>query len=119
MRARELYEAIGRHNIPMSKKYTSEWDAPAGFIDLSSIVPYIEAKGIKPTKKEVLIQNLRATQDWVDHPYGGGDPVFDEYKDKPVVIHDGAEYHIIDGHHRVDKAIIKGKDHIKAWVFEL
>lgn len=114
-----LNEDLRKHNLPMSKEYSSDWDTPKGVKDISSAVEYIENKGIKPSLQEIPIESIRATQDWVNFPFGGGDPVFDEYDDRPVVIKRGNKYHLIDGHHRTIKKRTKGKNTIKAYVFEL
>ena len=114
-----LTEDLRKHDIPMSDVYSSAWDVGPGMKDMSSMYEIIMRKGIKPTLQKIPLSAVRATQDWVNFPFGGGDPVFPEYEDYPSVIKDGNAYHLIDGHHRTVKKLAKGKDQIKAYVFEL
>jgi hypothetical protein len=44
-----------------------------------------------------------ATQDWLSNE-GGGDPLFDEYPDKPVIYKKAGKLYILDGHHRTTRA---------------
>ncbi len=62
-------------------------------------------------------KELFATQVWIDPVAGGGDEVIPGYTDYPVVVKtkDG-KMHILDGHHRVDRAIKRGDDKIEVYL---
>lgn len=64
-------------------------------------------KNIKKRKVETVHPSkVYATQQWIDlHFGGGGDPIIGNLTDKPVVARkkDGS-MHILDGHHRFDRA---------------
>lgn len=105
------------HDMPMSTEYSSDWNLSSGKRDLESVVNQINNRGLKAQLKSIPVNKILATQDWLDHEMGGGDPVLDNYADHPVVVYDGEWYHLIDGHHRTHDARLAQLDTIDAYVF--
>lgn len=60
---------------------------------------------------------LKATQDYL-HKFGGGDPVFEDLK-HPVLFKDkNGVHHIIDGHHRIARALQCNHDKTLVHIFK-
>lgn len=70
--------------------------------------------GNHPQIKEVEINTLLATQDWLSTEAGDG-PLWDELEDHPVVIDTGGMRYILDGHHRIAKAKSRGIPSIEVY----
>lgn len=115
MRAKEFCE--DSPPLPQSPSYTSDWDDDSR-TDIDYILSKIDKAGPLPVK-EVPLDKVHATQNWLDWEMGGGDPVLDQYDDRPVYALDKDGYHILDGHHRTSKAFMRGEETIKAYVYEL
>lgn len=64
--------------------------------------------GVEPGIVPVDPKQLLATQDWLSND-GGGEPLFPEYPDRPVVYEKNGKYYILDGHHRTTKAWKTGR----------
>lgn len=63
---------------------------------------------VEPTVTNMDPKRLLATQDWLSND-GGGEPLFPEYPDRPVVYEKNGKYYILDGHHRTTKAWKTGR----------
>jgi hypothetical protein len=103
--------------------YTNDWDPNPAFKDVDNILRRIDKQIAAGNVRTEIIptRKLLATQSWINQDEAGaGDPVIAELEDYPVValLSDGF-YHIIDGHHRCDKAASAKKAYIKAYVFTL
>ena len=59
--------------------------------------------GVEPEVVTVDPKTLLATQDWLSNE-GGGEPLFDEYPDRPVIYKKSGKLYILDGHHRTTRA---------------
>lgn len=84
--------------------------------ELTDIVEELISGGYTP---QVVIMNpteLTATQDWLSD-YGSDEAMFNEYQDRPVVLRDGQTFYILDGHHRVAKAL-QAKRPISVYLFD-
>lgn len=64
--------------------------------------------GVEPDVVYADPKHLFATQDWLSNE-GGGEPLFPEYPDKPVVYEKRGKYYILDGHHRTTRAWKAGR----------
>lgn len=97
-------------DLPMSSKYSQEKG------NLGPLVSAVEKAQADGTVRErsVNLSELRATQNYLGGE-GGGDPVFEGLEDKPVVVNNGVEKVILDGHHRVSAAIAAGKTKISVY----
>lgn len=82
--------------------------------DLWDLVDDILDSGHEPELKEVAIDKLLATQDWLSTEVGDG-PMWDDFKDFPVVIDHDNERFILDGHNRISSAKRKGQ--MTIWVY--
>lgn len=71
--------------------------------DLHHEVYDLIGAGVEPAVVPVDPKQLLATQDWLSNA-GGGEPLFDEYPDRPVVYEKQGKYYILDGHHRTTRA---------------
>lgn len=96
-----LMEQTSKNPIPMGK-----YDNERGNFD--HIIIKIENMRSVPTKtidvKQLVdTHKLFATQSWLSNE-GGGDPVFPDLEDYPVVAQDKGLMYIIDGHHRMARA---------------
>lgn len=67
-------------------------------------------------KSMVDSKELFATQTYLDSTFGGGDPVIEDYDDKPVVVEYKRKFYILDGHHRISDAYLKD-DLIEVYLF--
>lgn len=93
--------------------YGKEYDDAS---DLWDIVDELIDTGIEPSIKDVSIDKLLATQDWLSTEAGDG-PMWDEYEDYPVVLdHDGQRF-ILDGHNRISKARQRRQPSVKVYYF--
>lgn len=101
--------------IPQSSRWSSDWDARN---HVEQIVWKIESKDLTPKVIHVDPRNLLATQEWLDPVEGGGDPVFDQYEDYPVVWKDEHGMHLLDGHHRTTSAVQHGLRSIPVYLFQ-
>lgn len=90
-------------DLPMSSKYSQEKG------NLGPLVKAVEKAQADGTvqERDVKLSELRATQNYLGGQ-GGGDPVFEGLEDKPVVVNNGVEKIVLDGHHRVSAAIASG-----------
>lgn len=83
--------------------------------DLHEEVWNLMDAGVEPTVTNMDPKRLVATQDWLSNE-GGGDPLFPEYPDRPVVYEKAGKHYILDGHHRTTKAWKTGRP-ISAYLF--
>lgn len=86
---------------------------------LAGKVEQMIAAGVEPQVTVVDPRLLRATQDWLSTE-GGGDPLFPEYADLPVVLKMPGEFGqllVLDGHHRSSRALQKGQK-IRVYLFD-
>lgn len=68
-------------------------------------------------KDTVRAHKLYATQTYLDFEnFGSGDPVFEDYEDKPCLVEYKGVLYIIDGHHRIAKAF-KSNRAIETYLF--
>jgi hypothetical protein len=95
------YLAVGSDEFAPPGNYASADDLVDDVYDL------IDA-GVEPTVVAVDPKTLLATQDWLSNE-GGGDPLFDEYPDKPVIYKKAGKLYILDGHHRTTRAWKAGR----------
>lgn len=105
------------HNIPMSSTWSLDWNLTSGKRRVSDAIYQIKTKGLKPRVKNIPLDRVLATQDWIDLENGGNEPILPDYDDYPVVLYDTDYYHIMDGHHRIFYAITAGSHEITAYVF--
>jgi GNAT superfamily N-acetyltransferase len=95
---------------------------PAKYQDNSVLADRVDsmiAAGVEPQVTVVDPRSLRATQDWLSTE-GGGDPLFPEYTDLPVVLKMPGEFGqllVLDGHHRSSQALRKGQK-IRVYLFD-
>jgi|GEM_PF-5329667 len=108
-----LEDEMYTHDMPMSSSWSNDWDAKN---HIESIVWKIESQDLKPKVVHVDPRNLQATQDWLSNT-GGGESVFQDYEDFPVVYKDQDGMHIIDGHHRTNKAVKSKLRSIPVYLF--
>lgn len=117
----EPYKSKNQSGRLTLSPYTNDWDPDPGFKDVDNILTTVDKKLANKdySVAEVPVNKVLATQHWLDSE-GGGDPVIPELDDLPVMalLSDGY-YHILDGHHRTDKAARHGKKTIKAYVFKV
>jgi hypothetical protein len=90
------YLAVGSDEFAPPGNYSNADDLVDEVYDL------IDA-GAEPQVVAVDPKTLLATQDWLSNE-GGGDPLFDEYPDKPVIYKKAGKLYILDGHHRTTRA---------------
>ena len=116
-----LYEIEQR--IPVSTQYNQDRG------NLDWIVLRVESiaaelgDDLSSLERRVNLRQLKATQDWLDSEAGGGDPVFpgipEEYDHLPVVADTGQELLILDGHHRLNRALDRGAEIALVLVFKV
>lgn len=115
------YKSKNQGGLLTLSPYSNDWNPPNQFKEVEEILPTLDKKYEAGDYRTEMVptNELLATQYWLDD-IGGGDPVFEELTDYPVVVHmkDGY-YHIIDGHHRSTKAAARKMRKIKAYVFTL
>lgn len=97
-----MHAAEGKPSrVPMSKYSQTK----GNFDHLVAVVEKNLNKNGGIPLKNVKVSELRGTQERLSD-FGGGDPVFEELNDHPVVVEDKhGEKVLIDGHHRVNGAI--------------
>lgn len=83
--------------------------------ELADVVYDLIDDGYEPDVVSVNPAELTATQDWLSD-YGSDEAMFDDYQDRPVVLRDGQTFYILDGHHRVAKAL-QAKRPISVYLF--
>jgi len=115
----DLFEALVGHDMPRSKKYSSDQSDFEIQPQLGELIDRIEAGEIKPKIVKLNPQKLQATQGWLDTRNGGGAPLLDRYTKLPVILKDQSGYHILDGHHRTSHALSKGQQSIKVYLFRM
>jgi len=111
-------------NLPLGK-YRGSYDPRTmqhysnDYADSSELVDAVYDlidDGYEPQVVNMDPKNLTATQDWLSD-YGSDEAMFDEYTDRPVVLKDGQTFYILDGHHRVAKAL-KANRPISVYLFD-
>jgi len=83
-----------------------EFAPPGDYRDVSILhreVGQMINQGVQPHTVPVDPRQLLATQDWLSNE-GGGEPLFPEYADRPVVYEKQGKAYILDGHHRTTRA---------------
>lgn len=115
------YESTNATGHLRLSPYSNDWDAPADFKDVDSILTQIDRlyEQGKYSISNIPLDKVLATQYWIDDEnIGAGDPVFKDLEDYPVAarLSDGY-YHIIDGHHRTDAAAARHDKNIKVYLF--
>lgn len=96
----------------------SEFADPTGkrdTIELHQEVDDLINAGVEPKITTTLPNRLLATQDWLSNDPGDG-PLYPEYADLPVVYGKNNKFYILDGHHRVTRAL-KKQQPIKIYLF--
>jgi hypothetical protein len=111
--ADKTYDRNSTGNLKLSKYRQKDGSADELFT---------KARARQATREiaEIDPKNVRATQDWIDHHNGGqGRPLVRGLKRDPVVAQtsDG-KMHVLDGHHRLDRAASEGRK-IKANVIKV
>lgn len=99
--------------------HSAEFEDPDDYLDSSILINEVEKlirKGHKPFTIELAPTKLYATQDWLS-TYGSDGAMFNEYADLPVVYWKNSKSYILDGHHRVAKAL-KTNSPIRVYFFE-
>lgn len=84
--------------------------------ELTDIVDELIDEGFEPEVVAVDPKTLIATQDWLSD-YGSDEAMFPEYQDKPVVLKDSQKLYILDGHHRVARAL-KANKSVTVYLFD-
>jgi hypothetical protein len=98
--------------------HSAEFENADDYLDATDLIEDVEDlidAGIEPKVIMVDPEKLFATQDWLSN-YGSDGSMFDEYDDLPVVYKKGNEAYIVDGHHRVARAL-KAHTPIKVYLF--
>ena len=98
--------------------HSAEFEDATDYLDVTDLIEDVEDlidSGTKPMVVTANPEQLLATQDWLSN-YGSDGSMFDEYSDLPVVYKKGNEAYILDGHHRVAKAL-KSHTPIKVYLF--
>lgn len=101
-------------DLPMSSKYSQDKG------NLGALVRAVEKAQEDGSigTKNVKLSDLRATQDYLGGE-GGGDPVFEGLEEHPVVVDNGREKLLLDGHHRTSAAIANGDTKITVYYVNL
>lgn len=118
----------GRWSPTWSSDGSAQWPGKMSLFDQDSgrvevLVSAVEAKleaGLKPKPSRIgNPTGLLATQSWLTNMGGGGDPVFYELTKYPVLARTkDMQMHILDGHHRVARAIANDEP-VRAYVIEV
>ena len=88
-----------------------EFAPPGNYRDVLTLhreVDNLINAGVEPDVVPADPKQLLATQDWLSNE-GGGEPLFPEFPDKPVVYEKRGRYYILDGHHRTTRARKAGR----------
>lgn len=99
--------------------YDREFSQGGNYRDVTELIKAVEDlidAGVEPVTVTVDPKKLLATQDWLSND-GGDGALFDEYPDLPVVYERDGSYYILDGHHRVTRALKRGAN-ITVYLFE-
>lgn len=102
----------------------SDYNQDKGNLDwiVAQIDKHIASGDLSRFVKTVPVAALKASQDWLDD-FGGGDPVFpdieEDYWDYPVAALVGNELVVIDGHHRVNRALTNNTAQVELLVFPI
>jgi len=116
MKISELLESYRDTTLPLGKyrgpydprtmqHYSDEHTDSSELVD--AVYDLID-DGYEPEVVRMDPKNLTATQDWLSD-YGSDEAMFPEYTDKPVILRDGQQFYILDGHHRVASAFKANK----------
>ena len=96
----------------------TEFEKADDYHDANVLIDAVEdqiAAGVEPQVTSVNPAQLLATQDWLSN-YGSDGSLFDEYADRPVVYVKDNRAYILDGHHRVARALKSGAQ-VQVYVF--
>jgi len=108
---------LGKYRGPYDPRtmqpYSNEHADSAELID---VVEELIDDGFEPQVVNLDPSDLTATQDWLSD-YGSDGALFPEYEDRPVVLRDGKHFYILDGHHRVAKALRTNRQ-ISVYLFD-
>lgn len=108
---------LGKYRGPYDPRTMEFYSADhADSSELSDEVDDLIDSGFKPQVVKMSPSDLTATQDWLSDEESDG-PLFDEYRDKPVVLKNNQVYYILDGHHRVASAL-KTNSQIQVYLFD-
>jgi hypothetical protein len=112
----QLSNYRGPHDNPRTnKKYPSSFD-DAG--ELWDIIDQSIEKGISPEPTEVQIDKLLATQDWLKDTRDNDVSPWTMFTDHPVVVSKNEKLYIVDGHHKVSRALKNGDKNIEVYIFK-
>jgi hypothetical protein len=98
--------------------HATEFEKADDYHDANDLIDAVEDLIEADVKPKIVTANpkaLFATQDWLSN-YGSDGSMFDEYDDLPVVYNKDNKAYILDGHHRVAKAL-KTNTPIKVYLF--
>lgn len=96
----------------------TEFEKADDYHDANDLIMAVERQldtGVEPQVATVNPAQLFATQDWLSN-YGSDGSLFDEYTDLPVVYAKGNRAYILDGHHRVARAL-QSSTPVRVYVF--
>jgi hypothetical protein len=88
----------------------AEFEKTDDYHDANDLINNVEDQiedGIEPQVVSVAPAQLYATQDYLSN-YGSDGSMIEEYADLPVVYVKGNKTYILDGHHRVARALKSG-----------
>ena len=97
----------------------AEFEKADDYHDANDLINAVEDQiedGIEPQVVSVPPAQLYATQDYLSN-YGSDGSMFDEYSDLPVVYVKGNKTYILDGHHRIARALKSGA-RVQVYVFD-
>ena len=97
---------------------TAEYEKADDYFDAQILISAVEDlinAGVEPQVITVNPKQLNATQDWLSN-YGSDGALFDDYDDLPVVYKKDNRLYILDGHHRIARALKAGTP-IRVYVF--
>ena len=96
----------------------TEFEKADDYHDANDLIARVEDlidASVEPQMASVNPAQLLATQDWLSN-YGSDGAMFDEYADRPVVYVKDDRAYILDGHHRVARALKSGAQ-VQVYVF--
>jgi len=88
----------------------TEFEKADDYHDANDLIARVEDlidASVEPQMASVNPAQLLATQDWLSN-YGSDGAMFDEYADRPVIYVKDDRAYILDGHHRVARALKSG-----------
>jgi hypothetical protein len=97
----------------------AEFEKVDDYHDANDLINAVEDQiedGIEPQVVSVPPAQLYATQDYLSN-YGSDGSMFEEYSDLPVVYVKGNRPYILDGHHRIARALKSGAP-VQVYVFD-